>query len=88
MLVGMTIDVTGVPVNVYNGRFVITGVPSVSTLTYTVTSGVLTNTTTNGLGIITTVNLPESVADYPTLTVEERTHDGLWVIADGGLTGT
>lgn len=88
MLVGMTIDVTGVPTNVYNGRFVITGVPSVSTLTYTVTSGVLTNTTTNGLGIITTVNLPESVADYPTLTVEERTHDGLWVIADGGLTGT
>ena len=39
-------------------------------------------------GTVTTVNLPESETDYPDLDEDERTHDGLWVIADGGLLGT
>jgi hypothetical protein len=39
-------------------------------------------------GTVTTVNLPESETDYPNLDEDERTHDGLWVIADGGLLGT
>jgi hypothetical protein len=31
---------------------------------------------------------PESEVDYPGLTEEERTHDGLWVKAVGGLANT
>ena len=36
----------------------------------------------------TTVWTVESAILWPGMTEDERTHDGLWVKADGGLTGT
>jgi hypothetical protein len=33
-------------------------------------------------------NVVESAAYWPDLSLDERTHDGLWVKADGGLVGT
>ena len=31
---------------------------------------------------------PESEEDYPDMSEEERTHDGLWIKAVGGLANT
>jgi len=86
MLVGNTIDVAGVTPTLYNGRYVITNITA-NTLTYAKTNptDVAAAATT---GTVTTVNPPESETDYPDLDEDERTHDGLWVIADGGLLGT
>jgi hypothetical protein len=39
-------------------------------------------------GTVTTVNLPESETNYPDMSEAERTHDGLWVKAVGGLPNT
>jgi hypothetical protein len=86
MALGETIDVAGVTLNQFNGQYVITGTPTTTTLTYAKTSANVT--TTASPGTVKTVNLPELETDYPDLSEEERTHDGLWVIADGGLLGT
>jgi len=86
MAAGETIDVASVTLNQFNGQYVITTVPTTTSLTYDKVSANVT--TTASTGTVKTVNLPELEADYPDLTEEERTHDGLWVIADGGLLGT
>jgi hypothetical protein len=86
MLVGHTIDVAGVTPSLFNGRYVITAVPTTSTLSYAKTNANVAAVASTGT--VTTVNLPESETDYPDLDEDERTHDGLWVIADGGLLGT
>jgi hypothetical protein len=87
MKVGQTIDVKGVMPVVFNGRFVIATVPSTTEVTYAVVQGT-TITPTASTGTVVTVNLPETEADFPGLTEAERTHDGLWVKADGGLVST
>ena len=84
MVAGETIDVSGVANALFNGRYVIVATPLATTLTYAKTNA---NVASTG-GTVKTVNLPESVTDYPGLTEDERTHDGLWVVADGGLLGT
>jgi len=50
----------------------------------------VTNIQTNELLIprIDTTQVVESVTNYPTFTDDELTHDGLWVIADGGAANT
>jgi hypothetical protein len=88
MLVGETIEVTDVTPTTYNGQYVITVVPSTTTLSYAKTNADIASAAVDPPGTIKTVNLPESETDYPDLSEEERTHDGLWVIADGGLLGT
>ena len=85
MLVGDTIDVAGVTPALFNGRYTITNITS-NTLTYSKTNSNVAAVAS--AGTVTTVNLPESETDYPDLDEDERTHDGLWVIADGGLLGT
>jgi len=85
MLVGDTIDVAGVTPALFNGRYTITNITS-NTLTYVKTNANVAAVAS--AGTVTTVNLPESETDYPDLDEDERTHDGLWVIADGGLLGT
>jgi hypothetical protein len=86
MSVGNTIDVTGVDLSEFNGQYTITGVPSATTLTYDKTSADVASVAETGT--VTTVNLPESEVDWPDLTEAERTHDGLWVRAVGGLVNT
>jgi hypothetical protein len=85
LLFGDTIDVAGVTPSLFNGRYTITGVTG-TTLTYAKTNANVTSVAS--AGTITSVNLPESETDYPDLDEDERTHDGLWVVADGGLLGT
>jgi hypothetical protein len=85
MLVGDTIDVAGVTPALFNGRYTITNITS-NTLTYAKTNSNVA--AVSSAGTVTTVNLPEDETDYPDLDEDERTHDGLWVIADGGLLGT
>ena len=87
MLPGQNIDVRGVSPVVFNGRHVIATVPTPTTMTYAVVSS-NTITPTASTGTVATVNLPEAEADFPDLSEEERTHDGLWVKADGGLVST
>jgi hypothetical protein len=85
MLVGDTIDVAGVTPALFNGRYTITNITA-NTLSYAKTNSDVAAAAATGT--VTTVNLPESETDYPNLDEDERTHDGLWVIADGGLLGT
>jgi hypothetical protein len=88
MLPGETIEVTAVTPTTYNGQYVIVATPLATTLTYAKTAGNLTEVTLDPTGKVATVNLPESEVDYPDIDEDERMHDGLWVIADGGLLGT
>ena len=87
MLVGQTVDVAGVTPVVFNGRYVIT-VVAASTLSYALTNANIVATPQAPPGSVTTVNMPESETDYPDLSEDERTHDGLWVKAYGGLPNT
>jgi hypothetical protein len=88
MVVGATVDVAGVTPSVLNGRYVITAITSTTTLTYSLTHADVASTAQAIPGSVTTVNLPESEIDYPDLSEAERTHDGLWIKAVGGLPNT
>jgi hypothetical protein len=85
MSVGNTIDVAGVTPALFNGQYMITATTG-TTVSYDKVNANVTAAASPGT--VTTVNLPESETDYPDLDEDERTHDGLWVIADGGLLGT
>ena len=87
MTIGQTIDVAGATPTMFNGEFTILDTPTTTTLRYS-KPGAPGQTPVASTGSITTVNLPESPTDYPDLSEDERTHDGLWVIADGGLLGS
>jgi hypothetical protein len=91
MLIGNTVKVSGlVPSTLVplQGEYEITAVPSPTTLSYDKTNANIGSSGTPIVataGKVETVNVPEDVADYPGTTDEERTHDGLWVKAVGGL---
>ena len=79
----------GIDASVFNGRYQITALGTLpSTLSYVKTHPDVA--TVSSPGTVTHVDpwRPESEDDYPDLDEEERTHDGLWVIAEGGLIGT
>jgi hypothetical protein len=84
--VGQTIDVAGVTFNpsVFNGRYVISAIGT-NTVSYPKTNANISGSST---GTVKTVNLEESPVDYPDMSEAERTHDGLWVKAVGGLPNT
>jgi hypothetical protein len=99
MVVGDIINVTDLdtpptPV-VFNGQFTITTVPNTTSLTYAVVHADVTSAAVTA-GTVTQVdpNRPEMDSwwvddpDGPQLSADERTHDGLWVQAVGGLPGT
>ena len=86
MLVGETIEVSGVTPIGFNGQYLIATVPTTTTLTYALTSADFASAPATGT--VKTVNLPESDTDFPGMTTDERTHDGLWVIAEGGTVNT
>jgi nucleotide-binding universal stress UspA family protein len=85
MAVGETVAVTGVTPSLFNGQYTITTVTPTA-VTYDKTGSDIA--TVDSEGTVTTVNLPESSTDYPGLSEEERTHDGLWVVGEGGLLGS
>ena len=88
ILPGETVEVTGVTPTMFNGQYIVVTTPTTSTLTYAKTHPSNIPEADSVAGKVATVNLPESEMDYPELDEDERTHDGLWVIADGGLLGT
>lgn len=87
LVVGNVVDVTGVDA-VFNGRFIIASVPTTTTLTYPKTNADVTSAVSTGTVTHVDPARPESEVDYPTMSEEERTHDGLWVKAVGGLANT
>lgn len=101
LAVGDIINVSGVDnpptPPVFNGQFTVVSVPTTTTLTYAKTNANVASVVVSPVGSITQVdpNRPEldpfwtSAANtWPNLSDDERTHDGLWVQAQGGLPGT
>ena len=84
--IGDTVDIAGVTPTLFNGRYVVRSRNSSTTFGYDKTNANVTSVAS--AGTVVSVNLPEPETDYPNLDEDERTHDGLWVIADGGLLGT
>jgi hypothetical protein len=81
----VTTTTPGVLATVFNGkRNLISGVTS-NTLNYAKTN--VNVGSTPSVGTVTQIDpaRPESEEDYPGLTEDERTHDGLWVKAVGGM---
>jgi len=93
LLVGETVAVAGTIApgatpGVFNGQWLVTAVTA-NTLSYALTNANVASTAqTPPLGTVKSVNLPESETDYPEMSETERTHDGLWVKAVGGLPNT
>jgi hypothetical protein len=86
LLVGDIVDVTAVDA-VFNGRYTLTAVAAYTISYAKINANVATVAAT---GTITQVDpsWPELETDFPTLSEDEREHDGLWVQAVGGLIGT
>jgi hypothetical protein len=87
LYIGASIDVTGVDA-VFNGtRIPVTAVTS-TTVSYAKVN--IDVATAASAGTITHIDpaRPESETDYPDMDEDERTHDGLWVKAVGGLANT
>ena len=84
--VGEVVDVAGVNPALFNGRYEITIIADSVTLSYAKTNADVTSTDSSGT--VKTTNPPESEETYPDMSEEERTHDGLWVVAVGGLVNT
>jgi hypothetical protein len=84
--VGNIIDVSGVDA-VFNGRFTVTVVTPTS-LSYAKTNANVASIVSGGTVTQVDQHAPELETDFPGLDEVERTHDGLWVWADGGVPGT
>ena len=87
LVAGDIMDITGVDA-VFNGRYTLVDTPTATTLRYTKTNADVASVASGGT--ITQVDpwRPESEVEYPDMSEEERTHDGLWVKAEGGTPGT
>jgi hypothetical protein len=87
LVIGNVVDVTGVDA-VFNGRHTITDVPTGNSISYAKINADITSAAATGTVTHVDPARPESEVDYPDMTEEERTHDGLWVKAVGGLANT
>jgi hypothetical protein len=85
-IVGYTILVENVDA-VFNGTYTITAVTSTS-LSYARINADVASVTATGTVTLVDPYAPESETDFPGMTDVERTHDGLWVKAVGGLANT
>jgi hypothetical protein len=85
-LVGYTVLVENVDAT-FNGTYTITAVGG-TTISYAKTSANVASTAATGAVSLVDPYAPESEAEFPGMTEEERTHDGLWVKAVGGLANT
>jgi hypothetical protein len=85
-IVGYTVLVENVDAT-FNGTYTLTAVTS-TTISYAKTAANVVSVAATGLVSLVDPHAPESETDFPGLTEEERTHDGLWVKAVGGLANT
>jgi hypothetical protein len=85
-IVGYTVLVEGVDTT-FNGTYVLTAVTT-TTISYAKTGTNVTAVAATGTVTLIDPAAPEKEADFPGLSEEERTHDGLWVKAVGGLANT
>jgi hypothetical protein len=84
--VGDLVDVSGVDAT-FNGRFTLTAATG-TTVSYAKTNADVASVAGTGLITLVDPHAPELETDFPGLDEVERTHDGLWVWADGGVPGT
>jgi hypothetical protein len=85
-VVGYTVLVENVDAT-FNGTYVLTGV-GVTTISYAKTAANVASVAATGNVALVDPYAPESETDFPGMTEAERTHDGLWVKAVGGLANT
>jgi hypothetical protein len=84
--IGDLVDIAGVD-NVFNGRYTVTAATG-TTISYAKINANITAATATGTITLVDPHAPELETDYPGLDEVERTHDGLWVWAEGGVPGT
>jgi hypothetical protein len=85
-LVGEGITVAGVD-GTFNGNYIITAVTS-NTISYAKQVADIVAVAATGTITQYDTHSPEAETDFPGLDENERTHDGLWVWAVGGVVGT
>jgi len=85
-LVGEGITVAGVD-GTFNGNYIITAVTS-NTISYAKQVADIAAVAATGTVTQYDTHNPESEVDFPGLDENERTHDGLWVWAVGGVVGS
>jgi hypothetical protein len=84
--VGHTVLVENVDAT-FNGTNVLTAITT-TTISYAKTAGNVASIAATGNVALVDPYAPESETDFPGMTEDERTHDGLWVKAVGGLANT
>jgi hypothetical protein len=84
--VGMTVLVENVDA-VFNGQYALTAVGT-TTISYAKTNANVVSVAATGSVKLVDPYAPESETDFPGMSEDERTHDGLWVKAVGGLANT
>ena len=85
-IVGYTVLVENVDA-VFNGTYTITAIGT-TTISYAKTNANVASVAATGNVALVDPYAPESETDFPGMTEAERTHDGLWVKAVGGLANT
>lgn len=85
-IAGYTVLVENVDAT-FNGTYVLTGVTT-TTISYAKTNANVVSAASGGTVTLVDPYAPESETDFPGMTEAERTHDGLWVKAVGGLANT
>jgi len=85
-IVGYTVLVENVDAT-FNGTYPITAITT-TTISYAKTNANVASVAATGNVSLVDPYAPESETDFPNMTEDERTHDGLWVKAVGGLANT
>ena len=86
LIPGNTIEVRNVDAT-FNGRYDVLATPTTDSLTYSKTNADIPEVVLTA-GSVDQISPPEDEALFPGLTEAERTHNGLWVWAVGGVPGT
>lgn len=86
-VVGNVIDVAGVDAT-FNGRYTLATIPTTTTFTYAKTAADVVSVASAGTITQVDPHAPELDTDFPGMSQDERTHDGLWVWSVGGTPGT
>lgn len=85
-VIGDSIRVAGVD-GVFNGDYKVTAIAA-TTVSYAKVNANVTTAAATGTVTQYDPHAPETEVDFPGMSEEERTHDGLWVYAVGGTPGT
>ena len=85
-IVGYTVLVENVDAT-FNGTYMLTAVGT-TTISYAKTNPNVASVAATGNVSLVDPYAPEDETEFPGMTEDERTHDGLWVKAVGGLANT